>query len=115
MAAAVSRSRFDRGINDMILKELADITGDAATHPLSTGQEKSKIVQLYADAANAAPVRVGGSTTSATRGTPLLPGAAMFLPAISDPFEFWQLAKVFYYAAASDKLYVLYATEGSNS
>lgn len=99
----------------MILKDLADITGDAATHALSDGPEKAKIIQLYADAANSGAIRIGGVDVSATRGTPLIAGASMFLPAISDPFEFWQFSRVYYYAGNGDKLYVLYGVEGSNS
>lgn len=99
----------------MILKSLADITGDAATHALATDGTKGKWVQFFADPANGASIRVGGADTASGQGLPIQPGAYQFLPPISDHFEFYDFSKIFYYAGTGDKLYVGYTQEGSNS
>ena len=99
----------------MIVQNALTLTGVAATETVTADTQKGKWVQLLADAGNSAAVNIGGPATSATVGFPLAAGASIFFPQISDAMEFYQLAKIYYYAANGDKLHVLWAVEGSNS
>lgn len=88
---------------------LADITGDAAAHPLSTFIPKYvRIVDVIAAAGNGAAVRLGDSSTSSTRGKPLAAGAA-YRYAESLLGRPWDASKIYYYAASGDKITVSYS------
>lgn len=94
----------------MFIYPLADITGNGAAHALSSDPNiRAKWVQITADPANGAAVRIGGSTTASGVGFPLAKGQTLLLP--QDPTDvtsFYYLNSIKYYAANSDKLYVLY-------
>lgn len=94
----------------MILHTLADITGDGAAHALSaTSPFYAKWVQIVTPNSNSASIRIGGVNTSSSRGLPIPSGwAGMLLPPVAEISEFYDLSQIYYYAAANDKLYVLY-------
>ncbi len=98
----------------MVLNNLAEITGDAAAHALTTGSEKGKYVIIQTPSANGADVRIGGASVSSSVGLPVPKGTTIILPPVSDPMEVYPLAGLYYYAGSGDKLNVMYATEGSN-
>lgn len=58
-------------------------------------------VQLYAPAANADTVVIGGLDNDGTKGIPIFPGAAMMIPAGFDLAQ----ATLFFLGAAPDKVY----------
>jgi hypothetical protein len=99
----------------MILQNVITLTGAGSTVAASTGPQKAKIVQIILGSGNGAPVMFGGPNTDGTNGLPLAAGSGQFLPQISDQMEFWQLNSLYFYIASGDKVYVLWATEGSNS
>lgn len=86
-----------------------EITGDAATHQLATSGT-CRAIQIIAPSGNAAVVRIGDSTTSATKGLPVAAGGGLFMPPLdSDQREsvqqhLYNLSAFYYYAASSDKL-----------
>ncbi len=98
----------------MIVNNLPEVTGDAAAHAFVSDARKAKWVQVVCPAANGAVVRVGGADTSATVGLPIPAGGGMFLPAITDPMEFYPLNAFYYYAGSGDKINLIYTTDGTN-
>ena len=98
----------------MIVNNLPDITGDGAAHPLVTDSRKAKFLVAVADPANGAPIRMGGVATASNVGIPIAPGAALTFPTITDALEVYPMAKIYYFAASGDKLYVEWVVDGSN-
>lgn len=98
----------------MIVKSLT-ISGTSSALPLASDTSKAKWIQLSAPAANSNNILIGGAEVTGSVGFPIVPGAAMFLPSISDLFELYQFAKIFRYVHTGDVLNVLYGLEGSNS
>lgn len=103
----------------MILKSL-DINGNSQVIPFLQTSAKCKWMWLKTPATNAHPVLIGGPEVSPSplAGYPLGGlGAAdsVFIPNVSDMFEFYQFLKCYCYVALNDVLYVLYGVEGSNS
>lgn len=95
----------------MVVKSLADITGNGAAHPLvaATDLSQAKWVKFKADTGNSAVIRIGGSEVSSTRGFPLTHGDIVTFEAIAERTNFYTLADIYYYAGNSDKLYVEYS------
>ncbi len=101
-----------------VIHTLADITGDAATHAVFSTGGTARWVSIVTcgstncASANASPVRIGDSNTSATRGQPIAPGGSFFLPVLaSDTREgqtmhLYNLSSIYYYAATGDKISV---------
>ncbi len=99
----------------------ADLIGDAAAHQLFPLGGTARWVSVIAcgstncTATNAAPIRLGDSSTSATRGQPIAPGGSFFLPSMAaDPREgvpeqLWNLSSLYYYAASGDKISVAWS------
>jgi hypothetical protein len=93
----------------------ADITGTGAAvqaHP-SAGQ--ARWVQVIAQTGNAAAVRVGGSTVSATNGIPVAAGAGFFFPPIpvdqGQPVStnnYYDLTSIYVYVGSGDKVSVIW-------
>lgn len=89
---------------------LADITGDAAAHQLSSTAIDAKWVIIIALSANGAVVRVGDTNTSASRGAAVAAGGGLTLPLLTpmQPRNAYDLSKIYYYAASGDKISVIY-------
>jgi hypothetical protein len=95
----------------MRLVSLPDFTGAGSALPLVTDSRQGKFVQILADSANTAAIRIGGVEVSATIGFPLIAGASQFATPIAEPMmEFFPLSGIYVYAALGDKYYVIYAT-----
>ncbi len=96
------------GTGRAIMVSGADIAGDGSAHVLGTGV--ARWVQVNCAAANSAAVRLGDSNTSATRGAPMPAGGGMMLPPIPSaptyqaPDQYYDLSKIYYYAANGDKI-----------
>lgn len=89
---------------------LADITGDAAAHQLSSTAIDAKWVIIIALTANGAAVRIGDANTSVSRGAAVAAGGGLTLPLLTpmQPRNAYDLSKIYYYAASGDKISVLY-------
>jgi hypothetical protein len=91
--------------SQIIPKNVALITGDAAIHQIATNGG-ALWVNFTAPSANASHVFIGGSTVSATNYVyDIAPGGTAFLPAVNrQPPGFYPLAQWYYLVANSDKL-----------
>ena len=101
----------------MITKSL-QVSGNSTVKTLSIDTSKAKWMWYKAPSTNSHPVLVGGAEVSASpvAGFPLNPGdPAIFIPNVSDMFEFYQFKLCYAYVATGDVLNVLYGVEGSNS
>lgn len=83
-----------------------DIAGSAATVAIAT-VGGAEWVQINAPTGNAAVVRWGDASTSATRGGIIAAGGAQFLPKI--PGRTYQLPNIYVYVASGDKVSVVWA------
>lgn len=92
----------------------ADITGDGSAHQLVSAGGTARWVSVIAQSGNAAVIRLGDSTTSSSRGQPIAAGGTFFFPALpADSREavnqhFYNLGAIYYYAASSDKISVMW-------
>ena len=81
-----------------------DITGTAATVPLSATHTYCTQVQITALVANASVVRYGGSSTSISQGSLIAAGAGQ--TEVWDKPKPLDLANIFVYIATGDKVAV---------
>lgn len=91
---------------------LPDITGTGATVALATSGT-ARWVQLTAASTNAALVRWGGPSTSATQGSFIAAGGGQFVPPLpmnqNAPVQnFYALSNIYVYIASGDKVNVTY-------
>lgn len=85
------------------INSLADITGTGVTVQISTNTSaRPAWVQLIAPSGNAAVVRFGDSTTSATVGLPIAAGGGYNTPVCSTCS--YTLAGMYVYVANGDKV-----------
>lgn len=91
----------------MNIASIADITGDAANHQVSTSTAPVRWVLFIAPAANTAVVRIGDSGISATEGASLAAGGGLMLPPVNG--RFYDLSTTYYRAATGDKLNIIWA------
>mgnify|MGYP001436810828 CR=1 FL=1 len=85
-----------------LLVAMGDITGAGATVPISsTAGAHADWCQFVAPSTNAAVVRWGDATVSASRGAVIAPGAGQMLPWRGKVY--W-LTSIYVYAGAGDKL-----------
>ena len=85
---------------------LTDITGTGATVALAT-TGTARFCQLVALPTNSSGIRLGDSTTTASRGSYIAPGGGQFIPpspGVNNASSVFQLNAVFVYIANSDKL-----------
>jgi hypothetical protein len=87
---------------------LADITGNGATHQVSATVQGARWIKFSCLTGNSAPIRIGDSNTSSSRGAACAAGSVMEFPPLHAPPYSYDLSKVYYYAANSDKLTVTY-------
>ena len=97
------------GQSSLVIFPLSDITGTGATvHLSASGTARS--CQLVALPTNTAGIRWGDSTTTASRGANIAPGAGQFIPAMppltNQQSPVFQLSAVYVYIANSDVLTV---------
>ncbi len=87
------------------LVTIPDKTGDAAAHQIQTSGT-CKALQIIAQVGNAAVVRIGDSTVSASAGLPIAAGGGLFLPPITfsngSSFVSYKLSAMYYYAGSGD-------------
>ncbi len=94
---------------------VADITCDGSSHPLAASTTTARWIEIIANSANNAAVRVGGSNVAATIGLPIAAAGGLMMPSVSvDTREstsqhFYNLANVYYFCTASDKFSLEYA------
>ena len=100
----------------MIIKNLI-ITGESQIIPLLNTSAKAKWMILKSPSTNSGSILLGGPEISPSplSGYPLSPGDVLYLPTVSDLFEFYQFKECFCYVPGGDVLNVLYGVEGSNS
>lgn len=94
------------------IRTIADITGDAAAHQLSTTAISARWVLIVTLAANSAVVRVGDVSTSTSRGAAVAAGGGLFFPPIAGTRQqpvLYDLSTIYYYAGSGDKITVVYA------
>lgn len=93
----------------------ADITGTGAQVQVYPSGGLARWVQIIAPGANAAVVRVGDASTSATVGLPIAAGGGFMLPPLpidgreSSSAHFYNLANIYVYVANGDKVSIIYA------
>ena len=99
------------------------LTGDGAVHTFSAalaafmasnepqGGFQVKWLQMVPDSANSAPMRIGGSEVTSTKGFKVPAGGAMFLTNISEISSRYNLGQEYYYLAAADTCDCLYAVD----
>ena len=87
------------------INPLTDISGGSATVALeATGTDVAKWIALLAPPGNSNNVRFGDSTTTATKGGLLVPGATFTTPACDTCV--YPLSGTYVYVATGDKLTV---------
>jgi hypothetical protein len=100
----------------MVAKSLT-ITGDGAVHSFAAALGLSRIEVKWMQGTtpltgNASNVLIGGNEVTSTVGFPLPPAyAGMFFPPIAETSTRYDLTQQYYWAAAGDKLNVLYAVD----
>jgi hypothetical protein len=92
-----------------LVHNISDITGTGVAVPLIAGGVRTAAnwVQLTALPGNSADVRFGDSTTSASSGARIAPGAGQLFPATANS-ESLDLAQCFVFLANGDKVTVVY-------
>lgn len=90
---------------------IADITGDGTTHQF-TGDSRARWVLFQTPSTNTGTARIGDANVTTTRGE-IIPGTSgIFWPPIGDqkdPTQFYDLTKLYYNVASSDKLVITWA------
>ncbi len=90
------------------INSLADITGNATSHPFASVSTPALWVQVVAPAANAAAVRLAGSAVSSTQGAVIAPGGSFLLPMSQRSGLYYDLSTLYYYAASGDKVSIIW-------
>ena len=102
----------DAQAGNLSVTSMADITGDGAAHALQSSVTTARWIQVIATTTNSAAVRLGDSNVSSTRGLPIAAGGGFMFPAVpvdqreSTTQHFYDLSKIYYFAAVGDKLSV---------
>ena len=92
----------------MVLGNLAEITGDGATHAFSS-TATARWVQIVAPTANSAAIRIGGASTNSTTGIPVAPGAGFMLPSTTtNAASQYIIGSIYYYAGVGDKVNIMW-------
>lgn len=99
----------------MILTSLPEITGTGAVVNLGTIAAangiatQGKWAQISALSGNSGVARVGGASTSSSRGLPIPSATGIFLPPNgAEAMQFVDLHAIYVYIANGDKVNVLY-------
>jgi len=90
-----------------MIHNVADVTPAGVKTALKAARTPANWLMVSAPTGNAAPIRIGDSTTSATSGFLIAPGATFTLLPISDD-AYLDLAGVFIFGTTTDKLSVMY-------
>lgn len=92
-----------------MVHNIPDITGTGVAVPLVAAGVRTAAnwVQIVAGAANSADCRFGDSTTSATSGSRIAPGAGQMFPATGNA-ESLNLASCYVFLAVGDTVSVIY-------
>jgi hypothetical protein len=92
----------------LLVKDLADITGDGAVHPLSATAIRALYIIIQCPSTNSAVVRIGSANIGSARGLQCgLGGVVNLYPAVNGLPQY-DLSKVYYLAGSGDKISVLY-------
>jgi hypothetical protein len=93
---------------------LPDVVGASTTTQLASSGS-CKFVIIIAWPTNTGTVRVGDSTTTSSKGATLPPGSGLMLPAlpsflgqVSSGQQSYDMTKIYFWIATSDKISVLY-------
>lgn len=92
-----------------MVHNIADITPNSAAVALKSSRTPANWVTFSAPTGNAADVRVGDSTTSATSGTIVKAGTNHTMLPIGDD-QYLDLALVFAFGTTTDKVAITYGT-----
>lgn len=92
-----------------MIHNIADVTATGTAIPLKASRTPCNWVQIIAPTANAAAIRIGDSTTDATHGLSIPAGGGMLFPPISD-CQYLDLAMIYLFGTAGDKVSVVYGT-----
>lgn len=88
---------------------VADLTPAGTAVKLAATRTPASWVMLSAPTGNAADVRIGDSTASATRGVTLKAGTTLLLPSIGTT-RTYDLALIYVFGTTTDKVGILYGT-----
>jgi hypothetical protein len=92
-----------------MVHNIADVVPGGTAKAISATRKPCNWVNIVAKVGNAAPVRIGDSTTGAASGMALAAGASIMFPPISDDL-YIDLAQVFVYGTTTDSVSVTYGT-----
>lgn len=92
-----------------MVHNIADITPGGTPTALKSSRTPCNWLQVVCPSSNAAAMRVGDSTTSATSGISMPAGAGMMFPPIGDT-QYLDLALVYIYGTTTDKVSIVYGT-----
>lgn len=96
---------------------LADLTGDASTHPVSATSIHAWTVDLTALATNSAACRIGDSNTTSSRGQVIAAGGSYHFQGrpsatnVNAKDQAFDLSTIYYNCGSGDKLTVMYAPQ----
>ncbi len=94
----------------VVVLDLADITGDGSAHKLTTTPTRAMIVIIVCQSGNSGtPVRIGGPSVSSSRGIPCAAGGSVTYPVVNPATPQYDLSNIWYLAANGDKISVSYA------
>ncbi len=92
-----------------MVHNIADVTPGGVAVALKSSRTPCNWLQVICPSGNAAAIRIGDSTTSATSGLALPAGSGQMFPAISDT-QYLDLALVYIYGTTTDKVSIVYGT-----
>ncbi len=92
-----------------MVHNIADVTPGGGAVALKSSRTPCNWLQIIAPTSNAAAIRLGDSTTSATSGLSIPAGGGEMFPPIGDT-QYLDLALVYVYATGTDKVSVVYGT-----
>jgi hypothetical protein len=106
---------------DVTVTSSADISGDAASHPISASVKYAKWILFISLADNSTTncsssahsgcVRIGDSGVNANEGVPLAVGAGLFFPPLQAENvadRRYDLSQIYYLAAVGDKISIVW-------
>lgn len=92
-----------------MVHNITDITPGGTATALKSTRTPCNWLQVICPTSNAAAMRLGDSTTSATSGLSLPAGSGMLFPPISDT-QYLDLALIYIYGTTTDKVSIVYGT-----
>jgi hypothetical protein len=90
-----------------MIHNVADVTPAGVAVPLAVTRTACNWLQVICPTGNAAAIRIGDPSTSATSGLAIPAGGGMLFPPIGDD-QYLDLALIYVYGTTTDKISAVY-------